>query len=329
MDIEAGKTYRFRFIGATGLAHTVLAMEGHNLTIIGVDGGQYTQPSVVDYLSLGSGQRYDMLFTAKTLDELAAEARSTYSIQMESRDRLPTKLNYGVLRYTNTDICAAYPLLPPANPPVSIPDRTFNFVEGNALRPLVPHSDFPSLADVTRRVTITTQQYFTEEGHRIWTLNNQTWTDKSATAPLLVEIYTQGEAALPSFETALQNNGYDPETRAYAARPGEVLEIVFQNTGSLIDGTVDVHPIHFHGNHFFDCGSGNGTYDAEANEARLVADGIQPLKRDTSSLHQYVPVAGAAVDAGWRVMRIRVDAPGVWLIHCHTLQHMLMGTSSH
>jgi L-ascorbate oxidase len=28
---------------------------------------------------------------------------------------------------------------------------------------------------------------------------------------------------------------------------------------------------------------------------------------------------------GWRAWRLRVTQPGVWMIHCHILQHMVMG----
>lgn len=43
LDVEPGKTYRFRFIGATALTFTSLAIEGHStMTVIEADGYVYT-----------------------------------------------------------------------------------------------------------------------------------------------------------------------------------------------------------------------------------------------------------------------------------------------
>ena len=84
-------------------------------------------------------------------------------------------------------------------------------------------------------------------------------------------------------------------------------------------------PFHAHGQHFYDIGSGNGTYNATENEAKIVASGYHPIKRDTSMLYRYTSVTKAGLDAGWRAWRVRVQDPGVWMIHCHTLQHMIMG----
>jgi FtsP/CotA-like multicopper oxidase with cupredoxin domain len=45
IDVEPGKTYRFRFIGATGLSLLSMAFEDHgDLTIIQVDGSEYNAP---------------------------------------------------------------------------------------------------------------------------------------------------------------------------------------------------------------------------------------------------------------------------------------------
>lgn len=34
------------------------------------------------------------------------------------------------------------------------------------------------------------------------------------------------------------------------------------------------------------------------------------------------------MNAGWRGWRLRVQDAGVWMIHCHILQHMVMGMQS-
>ena len=52
--------------------------------------------------------------------------------------------------------------------------------------------------------------------------------------------------------------------------------------------------------------------------------GKTPVKRDTTMLFRYEMQTTNNTDAGWRAWRLRVTEPGVWMIHCHILQHMLM-----
>ncbi|KAH7146963.1 ascorbate oxidase [Dactylonectria estremocensis] len=325
IDVAPGKTYRFRFIGSTGLSLVSLAFEGHNnLTIIQVDGGEWTQPVSVSRMQLGSGQRFDVLFEAKTKQELEAEKRTTYFLQFETRDRPAIYRGYAVLRYSKSAPLPKYPV----KTPLSLPNVTYDWLEYQ-LQPLHPEPmGHPTLAEVTRRVTIDSVQMIDPTtNHLIWRLANLSWTEIAVQTPLLVDIYQHGEAAMPDYGAALSNHGWDPKTRAFPAKVGEVLEIVLQNTGSLVNsgGAVDVHPFHAHGQHFYDIGSGNGSYDAEANEEKLVRMGYKAVRRDTTMLYRYSTVTNPGAPAGWRAWRIRVNQPGVWLIHCHTLQHMVMG----
>jgi L-ascorbate oxidase len=63
IPVTLGKTYRLRFIGATSLAYLSVAIAGHNLTVIEVDGSLVT-PVVVDHIDVAPGQRYSVLMTA-------------------------------------------------------------------------------------------------------------------------------------------------------------------------------------------------------------------------------------------------------------------------
>lgn len=337
VDIEAGKTYRFRFVGAGALNVAAIGIENHNLTIIAVDGSQYTQPHTVDYLAINLGQRYDVLFTAKTTEELADAGTSTFSIQIEPRGRANPTANYGVLRYVNTDIPAPDPLLPPAVSLLTLPTDTYNFLEPNILRPLVPAVDFPTYAEVTRRL-IFRENFFQYDDagnvyngapHRIYTINNRSsFTERYVHTPLLVDIYNRGEAAMPNYTAAMDNGGYDEVTGTYPVQIGEVLEIVWQGTSDItgLRTTLVPHSFHHHGQHVFHIGSGSGTYDPEAAEAAIAARGV-PIQRDTVSLHQYPgdAVIGPDVDVRWVAVRLRVEQPGPWLAHCHVLAHMNMG----
>lgn len=333
VEVEPDKTYRLRFVGATSLSHSIMAFEGHEiLTIIAVDGGQYTQPAATYRMQIGSGQRFDVLLKTKSQAELDSAGKTDFFIQFETRDRPSVYQGYGVLRYTTGANGSAEGQAPvpsaPAAPVFNLTTKTYDWLE-NTLQPLKPDPDFPSLEEVTRRVVIDVVQLLDPTtGQTIWQLNGLNWNELIAyPVPLLVDIYLRGEDAVPDYDTAVANGGWDPKNKAYAAKVGEVLEIVFQNTGSIVNnnGGVDVHPFHAHGAHYYDLGSGNGTYDANATEAARVEAGYTPVKRDTTMLYRYETKTTAGADAGWRAWRIRINEPGVWMIHCHVLQHMVMG----
>ncbi|WPH00141.1 L-ascorbate oxidase [Acrodontium crateriforme] len=333
IDVEPGKTYRFRFIGGTALSMVQLSIVDHqNFTIVAAD-AQYTKPHTESFMQLSSGQRFDVIFKAKSIAELAG--KTDHLIQFETKDRPVVYRGYGVLRYSSgkPSITTA-----PSTPPLSLSKAPYSWNE-YSLQPLKPNN-FPSASEVTRRITIHARQFLTDTA--IWRLNGDQWNETSpqyvypGNVPYLVKIYEEGQAAIPDYDAALQNNGWDPTTYAWPAKIGEVLEIVWVNTGRLIaksapqhrskvlkqvnhagsfvndDGAVDYHPFHAHSGHFYDIGSGNGTYDPVANEKKL--KNYHPVRRDTTNLYRYETGTTAGTNAGW-----------LWMIHCHILQHMLMG----
>jgi len=348
INVLPGKTYRLRFIGATALSHVLLAIEGHaNLTIIAAD-ARYTQPYQVSHIQLGSGQRFDVILRTKTLRELAELGRTQFWLQFETRDRPTTYRGYGSLRYTmprskrNPAIKDKYDPMPkikgvagletkeyqsppaPTSPPLSLPNITYNWLE-YALQPLRPNR-FPTASEVTRRVYMTVQQF--QNGSIYWAQNGNNWTDTSERTPTLIDLYKRGDSAMPNHTRALENNGWDPETRLWSAKTDEVLEIIIQNTGSLVKnaGALDIHPFHAHAGHYYDIGGGNGTYDPAANEIKLQS--YKPVLRDTTMVYRYGTAGIAGQAMSWRGWRLRVSDPGVYIIHCHILQHMVMGEFS-
>ncbi|GAP92660.1 putative L-ascorbate oxidase [Rosellinia necatrix] len=230
------------------------------------------------------------------------------------------------------------PNLPGKNPdhsPVFLPpDGTLTGWLEYTLEPLCPHTPFPSLSEVTRTVYITVEEKVvngvyeggTVTGSLVWVNNDLTWTDKEAAElhykPYLIDAYTTGRT--PDYAVAVKHEGWDPKMRAFPAEVGEVLDIVWlSNSGPT--GAFEYHPMHAHGEHYWDLGAGNGTYDAAANERRF--EHYTPARRDTTMLYRYAEQGGRQVTAGWRAWRIRItdDNVGAWLMHCHILHHMIMG----
>ncbi|KAK1520268.1 L-ascorbate oxidase [Colletotrichum costaricense] len=323
IDVEPGKTYRMRFIGATALSMVQVGIVDHdNFTIIEAD-GHYTKPHTEKFMQLTSGQRFDVIFKTKTEAEL--NGKTDYLIQLETKDRPKVYQGYGVLRYSKAQpqITTA-----PVTPPLTLSNKTYEWAE-YALEPLVPNN-FPQASEVTRQIHIDNRQLATQT--TLWQLNGLQWNETSTPyagdQPYLINIYENGPSAIPNYTAAMNNNGWDPTTLTWPAKMGEVLEIIWHNTGSLVNGNggLDFHPFHAHGGHYWDIGSGNGTYNSTENEERL--KNYNPVKRDTTNLYRYGEKTKSGDVSGWRGWRLRVEDAGVWMIHCHILQHMVMGMQS-
>ncbi|PFH55488.1 hypothetical protein XA68_18187 [Ophiocordyceps unilateralis] len=345
VEIEPGKTYRFRFVAGTALSLALLGFEHHEwFNVIQADGG-YTKPQAVDWLQLGSGQRYDVLIRAKTCDELwSLGGRLDYYMQLESRERHEVVTSYAILRYRNT--CAFFgdtgrlsSEMEPMVRPLTLPPTIDGFLD-YALEPLNCHDEgFPTAAEVTRRVVLQMQQI--RNRYVLWLVNDEAWTENGTgpgvawtrpEEPYLVSLYRNHSAHIPDYEAAAARGGLCPRTGTYPARVGEVVEIVLQQLGArTLDGgnvggpaAADTHPWHAHGPHIWDAGGGPGAWNATEAELRLA--GTRPVQRDTTLLYRYGAKAAAPDQAaGWRLWRIRIQQPGVWMVHCHTLQHMMQG----
>jgi len=255
----------------------------------------------------------------------------------------PTQSN--VNQQTPSNATLKYNGIPyiPMNTPIRVP-YSENWLEYTLVNLPQPGYLQPiSSAEVTRRITIGWTQLAgkNDSGRTIYlgSLPGQSpgvdqgysWFEDAPSGPshptpYLVDIYKYGQAAAPDYQRALANEGVDPVLDAWPAQVGEVLEIVWQNEASDT-GIYGVHPMHAHGGPYFDIGSGSGTYDPVANNAKLAQLGWQGSLRDTTLL--YAPAATGTPYAvnGWRAWRVRVTETnvGVWMIHCHILQHIVMG----
>ncbi|KAK7970140.1 hypothetical protein PG988_009213 [Apiospora saccharicola] len=358
ITVEPGKTYRLRFTSGTALSFAMLGIENHAELIIIEADGQYTKPAATDRIQMGSGQRFSVLLKTKTEEQLKAEGRSSYWIRYETRDRPTLPSGYALLQYqgnfagnkgnsTGYNNSTRYktvgrqqglPADLPASSPVNLPTNLTEYTTWMeyTLEALSPKSKFPTLEEVTRTVVLTMNQVVVDgtyngsiNGMLQWDSNNLTWQESRLAAqnyqPYLVTVYKTGQT--PNYDAAVANQGWDPATKAFPAKVGEVLDIVWQSNSGPTGGW-DVHPMHAHGEHFWDLGSGNGTYDAAANERAHFQDtGYVPALRDTTQLYRYAVKGSPHYTSGWRAWRIRVteDNVGAWMMHCHVLGHMVMG----
>lgn len=262
LNVTTDTTYRLRFISNTALSLVTLGVEDHdNLTIIEAD-GQYTMPWTTDHVQLGSGQRFSVLLKTKSRPELQKSNQTSYWIRYENRDRPTNVSGYALLQYNISG--SDRPDQLPASPPLTLPRDVINWAE-YALEALRPAEVFPRLSEVTRTIYITMRQVIrvgsytngTINGTLQWEQDNLIWQteqrESNNSLPYLVQVYLTSQT--PNYSAALENGGWDPYSNAFPALPGEVLDIVWlSNSGPT--GGWDFHPLHAHGKHYFDLGSG-------------------------------------------------------------------------
>ncbi|PNS21175.1 Iron transport multicopper oxidase [Sphaceloma murrayae] len=344
IEVEPGKKYRLRVIGASALPIVNAVIQNHrDLEVIQAD-GTYVKNVKTSHIQVAPGQRFSYILQAKTVAQLKKLNSTNFWIRYETRDRPVVTSGYALLKYKmpkdadSQPVPTSFPLISP----VAVPNITYDYLEGK-LQGLsaVENKDFPKLSEVTRTViinatlTLATGAWTDGEpaGVADWALNSKVWQEDHQSlinrTPYLISVLRDNKA--PNYRLALKNNGYDPSSQTYPARIGEVIDIVWQADGG-IGKFYDSHPMHMHGEPYWDLGSGNGSYDARAVEKARVKAGTVPAKRDTTMLYRYVDAVGSQTNytMGWRAWRVRVTEKnvGAWMAHCHIAAHAVQGMST-
>jgi len=157
IQVEAGKTYRFRLVNAGQLVLMNFAIAGHTMTIVQAEGTSVEPIANVTSLDLTPGQRYDVLVT---MDQ---DPGSSHLIETVVRLRdIPGVTGQAVLQYATddgTNATATFPTEQPNHPDWD--DEEYGAIIEGDLRTLNPESK-PSVAaltatDVTRYVVVGTQ----------------------------------------------------------------------------------------------------------------------------------------------------------------------------
>ncbi|PWN30325.1 Cupredoxin [Jaminaea rosea] len=342
IDVDYGKTYLLRWIGAQGTMYYSVAILGHNQRLVEAD-GTYLRPLGVQTLEFGAGQRYGTLLKTKSAADIDRDKKNgCYWVRLEAQWRKPSTHGWALLRYPSCKVTTARP--PTVNNSETLlPVANFGWVQSElAVHPKSNIRAMPSDAEVTRRQIISIQQDHTFPGSLgdVWRQNHYVYNEETTTrVPYLIQLYLN-MTEKPSYTRAMNNSsatGWDELSKTYVAKQGEVLDIVLINRPSLLSRQVEIHPMHFHSSKAWHLASGHGNFSDKALAAARRSGYKNPVPRDTfniwpepgSSLNatDILPTGGAG---GWTVLRYEVTAEesGVWPLHCHILAHQVMGMSS-
>ncbi|TFK71721.1 laccase lcc5 [Pluteus cervinus] len=220
VNVKHGLRYRFRLVSISCDPNFVFSIDGHNMTIIEVDGVN-AQPYTVDQLTIFAGQRYSFVLNAN-------QPVGNYWIRALPNDRQDPTLSFenginsAILRYQGA------PASDPTSPEVT---RTNVMVEAS-LAPLVstPAIGNHQIGDVDVPINLAMGVDFTNGK---FTINGATF--KPPTVPVLLQIlsgqYTPQQLL--------------PSGSVYVLPRNKVVELTIP--GLDIGGP---HPFHLHGHNF-------------------------------------------------------------------------------
>ncbi|KAF9038528.1 laccase [Panaeolus papilionaceus] len=242
LQVEPGKRYRLRLISMSCDPNFNFSIDGHNLTIIEVD-GENVRPLVVDSLQIFAGQRYSVILEAN-------QAVDNYWIRAEPNLNRGTQgfdggINSAILRYS--DAAAA-------DPTSTDPQSTNPLNEVN-LHPLI-HPAAPGLPQAGGADVVIQLNHTFDFDAFHFLINNATYVHP--TVPVLLQILSGAHTAQELL----------PQDTMYALPKNKVIELVMPGSDPVIGGP---HPFHLHGHTFSVVRSaGSDTYNY-----------ANPVRRDT------------------------------------------------
>ncbi|KAK6583728.1 hypothetical protein PZA11_003458 [Diplocarpon coronariae] len=287
VSVQPGRTYLFHVINMGAFAGQYLWFEGHNMTIVEVD-GVFTDPAEASMIYLSAAQRYSFLLTTKT--DTSTNFAFVGSMDTDLFDVLPDDLNW------NSTGWLVYDEAKPKEPAATVDEFAF-FDDFD----LVPFDRKPLLPDADQTITLDVVMDNLGDGKPYAFFNNITWVRPKV--PTLYTVMTTGEDAANPLV-------YGEFSHSFVLDRHQIIDIVVNNLDS------GKHPFHLHGHNFQTIARSAdeaGAFDP-TNSTQTTWPAV-PMRRDTVVLHP----------EGYVVLRFEADNPGVWLFHCHIEWHMSQG----
>lgn len=285
-EVEPGKTYRARFVNTGATAFETISLDGHTFTVIANDFVP-VQPYQTDFVTIGVGQRTDVIFTANAgSGSFWLRAFNSPCGDTNGPD------GRGIIYYKGTD---------PSVPPTSqgkqgTPNPT---CANDALSQTVPQYAIPA-ADPDTTITLTIGGAPDSQGIFRWSFNG---------------ISFQGDLDAPALFDAVAGVNLPPERNVYLTGTNETVRLIVINTLPA------PHPMHIHGHDFQVLAEGQGTWDG------TIVNPSNPQRRDVHMSWAGADSTNPAIATNYQVIQYTQDNPGVWPFHCHIAWHLSAGMS--
>ncbi|OAA67579.1 L-ascorbate oxidase [Cordyceps fumosorosea ARSEF 2679] len=324
LDLAPGRRHRLRVLNVGAFAEFQIQFDEHPFYVTEVDGTD-VRPEPFHRLNILPAQRYSVVLetnvTTTGADSFWMRARMVTRCFTTKNERLVPEL-HAVLRYRadhGNDPAAAAVVPEPTSKDwpesVEVICRDLNV---SALHPVVAQSPPPADEFVFLRANFMIGDWALARGF----FNGSTW-HANTTHPSLHR-YLDSFAA-----TTAAVSGRDEDKSASMRISDKVFnperDFVLETTGArTIDLAINnfddgAHPFHLHGHKFFVLIQGRSGYPPTADElpAHLARHDLlaNPLRRDTVTVEGY----------GWVIVRVVLDNPGLWALHCHNTWHAESG----
>ncbi|KAF2729450.1 multicopper oxidase 1 [Polyplosphaeria fusca] len=290
---QPGKRYLLRIVNIGALACGQFHIDGHKLTVVGVD-GVHVQPKDATTILVCAGQRYDVIVTGASSATSGFNWIAKMTTDMLTGDIPPDDVLCVIGKGMDSLLGSLLGIItnlitPDWNPPAD------TILDDTTLKPL---DKTPLFTGVNNNIDLQVNQtYYDGIGTRIG-LGPQPWT-----GPKLPSLFT----ALTTGSDALTASTYGVGVNPWVVRSSDTVQIYLKNP------QVFPHPMHLHGHEFQTVSRGTGDWNGDESSLPAV-----PMMRDT-----IVIPAG-----GYVVLRFKADNPGVWFFHCHIDMHLVGGMAA-
>jgi L-ascorbate oxidase len=283
--------------------------------------GRYVEPFVVDNLDVYSGQSYSVLLTANQ------DPTQNYWVGVNVRGRKPaTPTGLAILQYLPN----SERFLPPTPAPMGPVWNDFAVSVAQAQKYSAKKGLESAPPTTSHKLLIFLMTQNIINGYTRWAVNNisqvpsatpllaafkfKLWNAFDQTRPPQRPLQYTNNKHFDIFATPNPNTTHASlGNGVYVSKLGEVVDIVLQNTNTLVPNNSEIHPWHFHGHDFWVLGYGEGVFDPR--NSTKTYNLVNPPLRNTVAVFPY----------GWVAIRFIADNPGVWPFHCHVEPHFFVG----
>lgn len=343
-EVMAGSSYLLRLVNTGSLSLFNVAVDGHTLTVVEVDGAP-TQPLETDTVDLNSGQRVSVVLSAN-------HSSGTFVIRVKVRARSGVREGHALLKYSaDAPDMSGYEaeMVDISQPNWDDNNFTFDFqnslkglYEGDTALDAVPTNDevlrrfvvlntqervnldatsngqpsFESIQDAIGTGDDRPENHCDSNGNTYelrWLMGRRDWS--MPTTPVLSKLF---------FELGVED--LSEENMYFLVEVGGVYDLVIQNYPAC-NGVCETHAWHLHSVHSWILGTFRGEYTGSSEQiddfnlvdppqrdvVMTVSEGVENTPDDTTG-------------CGYTVLRFRIEAPGAWPFHCHQVFHHKMGS---